>query len=234
MKSYSRDHFVQSLKIPLFMVSFIFIIHLIKVFSGFPLGYFGIYPREMASLPGIFTAPLIHGSFQHLFSNILPLFATSFIMFLFYKRVAIRSIMLIYVLTGISVWIGAKPAFHIGASGVVYGLVSFIFWSGIFRRNTKSIALALIVVIMYSGYIAGILPNQEGISWESHLFGGIIGILVARIYKDEIEKDEITKPYEWEKQEDVKQNFLQQDTFQKTKSQREWERHFEDWTQHNT
>lgn len=234
MRAYSRMHIIDSLKIPFFTVLLLFIIHVIKVLTHIQFGLFGIFPRDVRSLPGIFTSPFIHGSFEHLFSNILPLFATMFIILLFYKRIAIRSILLIYLLTGISVWIGARPAFHIGASGVVYGLVSFIFWLGIFRRNMKSIALALIVLIMYSGYIAGIIPNTKGISWESHLFGGFIGIFVAYLYRGEIEHDEVKKRYDWQDTKEIKAPFLSPDAFEKTKEQRVWDQNFDQWTQNNT
>jgi len=95
--------------------------------------------------------------------------------------VGMTSFFMIYIITGFSVWLFGRSVYHIGASGVVYGLISFIFWSGVFRRNLKSIVLALIVIILYSGYLGGIVPNKEGISWESHLLGGIVGIVVASL-----------------------------------------------------
>jgi len=132
---------------------------------------------------------------------------------------------MIYLLTGLAVWGFARPVFHIGASGVVYGFVSFIFWTGIFRRNIKSIVLALIVTFLYSGYIMGILPNQEGISWESHLLGGIVGIFTSYWYKDEIEVDEEEAVPSWEQDRQAgiveeEQFFLKRDAFEKTKQER--------------
>ena len=137
------------------------------------------------------------------------------------------------------VWMFARNVFHIGASGVVYGLVSFIFWNGIFRRSLQSIILALIVTILYSGYFAGILPNQEGISWESHLLGGIVGIFVAYYFKEELEADEKEKPASWElEQESEKLPFLNPDSFEKTRQERNRQapekRNFPDWYSNNT
>lgn len=114
-------------------------------------------------------------------------------LFFFFRKVAIQAFALIYLLTGFAVWIFARESFHIGASGVVYGLVSFVFWSGIFRRNIKSIVLALVVTVLYSSYFLGIVPGEDGISWESHLLGGLVGILVAFIYRKDLEAEDEEK-----------------------------------------
>ncbi len=129
------------------------------------------------------------------------------------------SFVFIYLLTGFSVWLFGRSVYHIGASGVVYGLVSFIFWSGIFRRNIKSIVLALIVTILYSGYLQGIVPFQEGISWESHLLGGIVGIIVAFLFKGIIEQDE-EQPDPWANESTDQEYYLARDTFEMTKEER--------------
>ena len=139
---------------------------------------------------------------------------------------------MIYLLTGLSVWLFGRSVFHIGLSGVVYGLVSFVFWNGIFRRNIKSIILALIVTFLYSGFFMGILPNQEGISWESHLLGGLIGIFTSFWYKDEIEKDEQKVVPSWEREPQKEETFfLNRDIFEKTKEERlkEKDDDFSDW-----
>lgn len=169
----------------------IWIVHIYKYSTGSTLRALGVYPREWDGFIGIFTSPLVHGSWGHLISNSIPLFVTTTLIHFFYKRVALSSFFLIYVLTGFSVWLFGRSVYHIGASGVVYGLISFIFWTGVFRHNLKSIVLALIVIILYSGYLGGIVPNKEGVSWESHLLGGFVGILIAYVLKGLIEKDEI-------------------------------------------
>lgn len=179
----------------------------------------GIYPREVYGLAGIVTAPLVHGGWSHLFSNAAPLLVTTTILHFFYKRVALTSFVFIYFITGVFVWLFARPAYHIGASGVVYGLVSFIFWSGVFRRNIKSIILALIVTILYSGYLSGIIPFKEGISWESHLIGGIVGILVAFLFKGLIEDDEL-KTDPWANDDETAEYYFSRDVFEMTKQER--------------
>lgn len=220
-----KNPFFQSLRLPFKFILVIWGIHLIQLLPGIDLKFLGVYPRAFFGLKGILFAPLIHADFQHLIHNSTPFFVLSVMIMFFYKRVAVRSIIMIYLLTGLSVWLFARPVFHIGASGVVYGLVSFVFWNGIFRRNLKSIVLALIVTFLYSSFLLGVLPNQEGISWESHLMGGIIGIFASFWYKDEIEKDEKKEVPSWEREPQPTDHsfFLDRDVFDKTKEERKRE-----------
>jgi len=158
----------------------------------------GILPRVLTGTIGIVTAPLIHANFSHLISNTIPLVILGFTIFLFYPRVSYKVFIMVYLLTGIFVWLFARPVFHIGASGLVYAYVSFLFFSGIFRRDNKSIGAALIVTFLYGGIVWGILPGQEGISWESHLFGGIAGVIIAFILRN----FDPPERYEWEDEPD--------------------------------
>lgn len=200
------------ISLPIYWVLGLWIVHMLKLSTDLPWGNLGLMPRNTDQLIGILTSPWIHGSLQHLISNSVPLFVLSTMIMLFYPRVAYRSMFLIYLLTGMMVWLFARGGvIHIGASGVVYGLVSFVFWTGVFRRNIRSIILAMVVTLLYSGYFLGILPNQNGISWESHLLGGVVGIIVAfwmRIYveEDEIQDDEPSEP-------ETQEYFLPRDTF---------------------
>ena len=210
----------KSMVFPLYFLAIMWIVHLVQFISPFDFGFLGVYPLEWSGLKGIIFAPLVHGDWQHLISNSAPFFVLTTMIMLFYRKVAIRSFLMIYILTGLSVWLFARPVFHIGASGVVYGLLAFVFWSGIFRRNIKSIVLALIVTFLYSGFIVGILPNQPGISWESHLMGGLIGIFTAYWYKEEIEADEHREVPSWELEEPKEEEFfLPRDAFDRTKQE---------------
>jgi membrane associated rhomboid family serine protease len=208
--------FKDSLTFPLVFLGVIWVIHFLKTFLSLNLVQFGIYPRVTQGLKGIFFSPVIHSDWHHLISNSVPLLVLSILIFFFYSRVAVRSFILIYILTGLAVWLFGRRVFHIGASGVVYGLLAFVFWSGIFRRSIKSIVLALIVLFLYSGYFLGVLPNQEGISWESHLLGALSGIFTAFWYKNEIEADEIPDKPSWEDEEpEPPRFFLDRDVFNK-------------------
>ncbi len=207
---------LEIIQLPTYLVLSLWIIHFLKISGVVRSGVFGLMPRDTSRVLGIFTSPFIHGDFQHLISNSVPLFVMSLMILFFYKKIAYRSIFYIYLLTGIAVWAFARPnVIHIGASGVVYGLVSFVFWTGLFRRNVKSIILALIMVFLYSGLFLGVFPTKEGISWESHLFGGIVGIIIAYFMRNNREDDEEeTDPWKDEKASD--EYFLPRDTFEET------------------
>lgn len=210
---------IEALRFPFLFIVLMWIVHLFKAGTGFNLSSLGIYPRELSGLSGVITAPLIHGDWQHLISNTVPLAALGAIIFLFYRRVAVKSFVIIYLLTGIGVWLLARSVYHIGASGVVYGLVSFVFWNGIFRRSFKSIALALVILVMYSGYFLGIVPGQQGISWESHLYGAIAGIIVSWLFKNSLEHDEVHQPPLEEHIPD--EYLLPRDAFERTRAERD-------------
>jgi len=173
-------------------------VYLISLSLNLDLSRMGILPRDMIGILGIISGPVVHANFSHLLSNTMPLLILGWTIFFFYSKVSYKSFIVIYVLTGLFVWLFARQVYHIGASGIVYGFVSFLFFSGIFRRDNKSIAIALIVTFLYGGIIWGVLPGQKGISWESHLFGGIAGIITAFIFR----KIDPQKKYDWEDDED--------------------------------
>lgn len=214
--------YFSKLKFPISLVVIIWAVETYESLTNIELSKYGIFPREWDGFLGIITAPYLHSDFEHLMSNTVPLFVLTTIMVFFYKRVAIPSYIIIQILTGFSVWLFARQSYHIGASGVVYGLVAFVFWSGVFRRNIRSIILALIVVILYSGYFHGIVPNKDGVSWESHLFGGLVGIFTAFLFKDLKEPEDVIRD-PWEDEEEPSTPFLPQDTFEKTRIQRQHE-----------
>ncbi len=218
----TKRHLADSLRFPLFVVLVIWMVHLYQRAAGWDPGMYGIMSRRFWGLQGILTGPLVHGSWGHLASNSVPLFVLTVMTTYFYKKVAMRAFWMIYVLTGVSVWMFGRDVSHIGASGVVYGLVAFIFWNGIFRRSLRSIMLAAIVMLLYSGMFMGVLPDQEGVSWESHLLGSLVGIFVSFWFKGEMEEDELEKhrdPFADERNAE-KQYFLSRETFDMTKAER--------------
>jgi membrane associated rhomboid family serine protease len=168
---------------------FIFLMWLVKIieilfevdFSGL-----GIYPLTAKGLPGIIFSPFIHDDFKHLFNNSLPLFLLSVALFYFYSEVALKVFSWTYILTGILVWFGGRNAWHIGASGIIYGLASFLFFSGIIRRYFRLVALSLLVVFLYGEMVWGIFPGiYKNVSWESHMLGFFSGIVLAIWYRKE-------------------------------------------------
>jgi len=184
----------------------LWVIYLITYLFEIPTFKLGILPRNFSGLVGIFTSPLIHGGFSHLVSNSTPLIFMGLGIFYFYPKVAYKVFTVIYFGTGILVWIFAREVYHIGASGIIYGFASFLFFSGIFRKDNRSIALALVVIFLYGGLIWGVLPVEKGVSWESHLFGAIVGVITAFIFR----KIDPPKRYEWEDEEsDIPANKLE-------------------------
>lgn len=217
----TRRHFLESIRFPALAVLALWIVHAYQVLAVWDPGEYGIISRRMYGLSGILTGPMVHGSWEHLASNSVPLFVLTVICLYFYKKVAMRAFWIIYLLTGFAVWLLARQVSHIGASGVVYGLLAFVFWNGIFRRSIRSIILALLVMLLYSGMFMGVLPDQEGVSWESHLLGSMMGILTSFWFKGELEDDELDRhdPFADERNQE-KEHFLPRDIFDKTKAQR--------------
>lgn len=179
-----RNKLLQNFRLPLMLVGVLWIIKIVETITGLNFGFFGVLPRDFEGLIGILTYPLIHGDFSHLINNSFPLIVLGFLMMQSYRKVAFLVIPFIWVASGLLVWLFARGNYHIGASGVVYGMAFFIAFSGIFRKDIKSVALAFLVAFLYGGMIWGVLPIKEGVSWEGHLFGAISGILCAYRYRN--------------------------------------------------
>jgi len=167
-------------------LSFIFILWIVKFVEwtkDVDLGFYGILPRTVKGSIGIITGPLIHGDPIHLMSNTIPLIILGVGLFYFYHRIASEVFIWIYLASGFWVWIIGREAYHIGSSGLVYGLVMFIFWGGILRRNPRSLAISMIIFFLYGGMIYGLFPVDESVSWESHVMGSVAGIFLAFYFK---------------------------------------------------
>lgn len=172
-----------SVLIPVLFVLVLWLIQLLQWGTNSDFGVLGIFPRTFSGLAGIIFAPLIHGSWGHLESNTIPLLVLGFLMIYFYRNVAYRVVLLIWLLDGIGVWLIGRGAYHIGASGIVYGMASFLFFSGVLRKSRELLALSLAVVFIYGSMIWGMFPYVVDISWEAHLVGFLSGIFFAVYYR---------------------------------------------------
>lgn len=166
----------------LFLLGFV---KLLEFISDTSFAEFGIFPHKAKGLYGIVLAPLIHADLGHLFNNALPMLVLTATLFYFYRNIAYQIFILIWIVTGICVWIGGREAYHIGASGVIYGLASFLFFSGVLRKEVKLLAISLMVTFLYGSMVWGIFPIFPDISFESHLFGGLSGLFFAFVYRKE-------------------------------------------------
>lgn len=195
-----KKEIIHAFKFPLFFVCTLCLIHIYSNFYGVKLSHWGVYPRESHGIVGIFSTVFIHGSWKHLFNNSVPLLVLGTALFHFYKGLAPRVWIYSILYTGTLLWLGGRPSYHIGASGLVYALASFLFFSGFLRKHRNLMALSMFVVFLYGGMVWGIFPSEEHISWEGHLFGAINGLFWAIYYKDEGPQ---RKKYSWEIEEEI-------------------------------
>lgn len=183
---------------PLMMVLALWMVLWVEVRFGIRFVRWGIFPMKVEGLKGILFGPFVHSGLKHLFNNSVPLFVLMMSLFYFYRNIRWKVLIIGTLLTGIATWVIARPAWHIGASGVVYMLAAFLFFKGIFSRHYQLTALSLIVVFLYGGMLWYLFPIDPKISWEGHLSGFFIGLVLSLVYwKNPIQK----RKYEWEKEE---------------------------------
>lgn len=195
-----RNHFKFSTGVVAYPVTFILIIWLVFWFEvrfGYNFSKYGVYPQSFKGLRGVLLSPFIHGDIKHIYHNTIPLFVLSMALFYFYRHIAWKVIFFGILFSGLLTWCIGRPSYHIGASGLIYVLVSFTFFKGVFAKHYRLIALSLMVVFLYGSMIWYTLPIEEGISWEGHLSGLITGLLFAIFFRKEIAKP---KKYIWEQE----------------------------------
>ena len=175
----ARANFRLAVKIALGFVALLWLIQVSNWALDLGPEDFGVRPRQLAGLPGILFAPLVHGGFAHLIANSLPSLVLGTAMLYLYPSAALRVLPAVYRGTGVAVWLFARGSSHVGASGLIYGLVSYIFVAGLIRRDRRAIAASLLVCFMYGALVWGVLPIEPGVSWETHLAAALIGLMLA-------------------------------------------------------
>jgi len=178
-----KKKFRKGLLIALSLVIIIWLVKIIELSFDISLVHFGVLPRNTSGIIGIFLFPFIHSGFEHLISNSFPILLLVTAIFYFYPTSSLKVLIIIYFLSGTLLWIIGRESYHIGASAVVYGLVTFVFFSGIIRWDRRSIVLSLLVTFLYGGFTWGVLPIDESVSWEGHLSGALVGLLCAIIFR---------------------------------------------------
>ncbi|MEZ5082445.1 MAG: rhomboid family intramembrane serine protease [Bacteroidales bacterium] len=213
-----KRNIIKSLTPPLLFLLLLWLLKIGEVLTNYDLVFLGVYPRSFQGLIGIITSPLIHADFKHLMANSVPFFILGACLLYFYKGIAIKTFLLIYFVSGISVWLGAREAYHVGASGVVYGLAAFLFFSGIFRKDNRLLPITLLVAFLYGSIVWGIFPDfypNENISYEAHFWGLITGTVLAFYFRKEGPK---RKKYNWEieEEQELMQNESEEDSIEIT------------------
>ena len=194
----NHEHFKFSTGVVAYPIMFVLIIWLVFWFEvrfGYNFSKYGVYPQTLKGLRGVVLSPFLHGDIQHIYHNTIPLFVLSMALFYFYRPIAWKVLFYGILVTGFLTWCIGRPSYHIGASGLIYALVSFTFFKGVFAKHYRLIALSLLVVFLYGSMIWYAFPLEEGISWEGHLSGLITGLLFALFFRKQIAKP---KKYVWE------------------------------------
>ena len=194
---------IDNLRLPL---AFLLIIWSVKILEfGLSVSFInlGIFPQKISSLIGIIFSPIIHKDIAHLLNNTYPIIVLGGLLCYFYKKIAIKIFFWLYFVSGFWLWIIGRPVYHIGASGIIYALASFLLISGLIKKNNSLTAASMLIIFLYGSMIWGILPINNGVSWEGHLTGMVAGILIALFFKKE--GPENTK-YQWEIDEEAENN----------------------------
>lgn len=173
---------------PLIGVLTLWLVFWFELKFGYNFTPYGVLPRDMKGLLGIIFSPFIHSNLSHLWHNSVPVLVLMAGLIYFYKPVAGRVLFWVAIGSGLGTWLIGREAYHIGASGVVYGLASFLFFKGIWSKHYRLTAFSLIVVFLYGSLIWGTMPIRDGMSWEGHLSGFVTGLVLAFVIKSKIAK----------------------------------------------
>ena len=192
-----------SLKFSAIVLIIIWSVKIFEIVFDYDFTEYGVLPRKFNGLIGILFSPLIHSDVNHLLSNSLPVIILCLLIFNFYSQIAKKIFIYLYFISGLWLWCIGRESFHIGASGLIYAMASFLFFSGILRKNSQLSAVALLVIFIYGGLFWGLFPIHKNVSWEGHLTGFIAGVLVSFIFRKDGPK---RKKYNWEIEEDLEVN----------------------------
>jgi membrane associated rhomboid family serine protease len=197
----AAKNFALAFRLALALTALISFVWISDAYLDLRLTRYGLRPRDLEGLLGLVTAPLLHANFEHLFSNLLPLIISLTAVLYLYPNTALRVIPMIWIGSGLLAWLIGRPSIHIGASGFVYGLLAFVFVSGVFRRDMRSVGVSLVVWFLYGSMIWGVLPIRPNMSWELHLAGAVLGVGLAFVFRD---WDRVPiKRYDWEDDDSV-------------------------------
>jgi membrane associated rhomboid family serine protease len=197
----AKANFRLALKVAFLFLAALWLVFLLDALLGLKLNRFGLRPGSVPGLIGVVTAPLLHGSLSHIFSNSISLVVSLTAILYLYPNSSTRVIPMIWLGSGLMAWLIGRPSMHFGASGLIYGLLAYVFFSGILRRDMRSVAVSLLVGFLYGSMIWGVLPIRPHMSWELHLSGGLMGVLLAFLYR-KWDRVPVIR-YDWEEDDSV-------------------------------
>ena len=179
-------YFKHVLSFSIFGILFLWLIQGLLYWSDFDIHFLGIYPRKLTGTVGIISSGFVHQNLIHLFSNTFPLLFLTIAIAYFYRPITQKLIPILYLLTGILVWLFGREAYHIGASGLVYSMIGFLLISGFVRNDPQSLGISLAFLFLYGGVLQGMFPDavKGNVSWESHLLGAMVGGFCAYYYRN--------------------------------------------------
>src|SRR5699024_1989855 len=186
-------------------VALMWAVFLFDLLTGLDLGRFGLRPRDPAGLIGLLTTPLLHAHLGHIASNTLPLLVGGTALLFLYPNSALRVLPVLYLGSAAFAWIFARANLHIGASGLVYGILAFVFVSGILKRDLRSVGVSLLIWFLYGSMVWGVLPLDAGTSWELHASGMLMGVVMAFMFR----RHDLppVRRYDWELEDEPESDF---------------------------
>ena len=194
---------LKTAKFPLIFIIIIWSVKLLELSLETTFVEYGVLPRKLSGIKGIIFSPLIHKDIKHLLNNSIPILILGSSLCFFYKKNYKIIFPLLFIISGVFLWCLGRMNLHIGASGIVYALASFIFFSGIISKNKNLSALSLIVIFIYGSLFWGLFPTHQEISWEGHLSGFISGMILSWFFRKDLPK---RKKYQWEIDEEIEES----------------------------
>lgn len=165
----------------IFLLGIMWAIQILNFLLGYQLNQFGILPRSPMGLTGLITAPFLHGSFTHIILNSVPFFVLSLLVLMNGLNRYLNVTFMLAVFGGLAVWVFARPGYHVGASGLIFGYFGYLLSYGIFNRKFMDLLIAIVVFVAYGGMVWGVLPMKTWVSWEAHLFSMLVGLVLGKV-----------------------------------------------------
>ena len=176
------ENWLVALQLSSGLLVFVWVVAAFNQTVPYQLNRFGLYPRETEALTGLFFWIWLHADFNHLLLNSTPLMFLGFFTAIRGPKLFCKISLTVWLLTGVLVWLFARPAFHIGTSALIFGYFGFLLAVAVYERSLFDLGVASLVIFYYGGLFFGVLPTEDFISWESHLFGLISGGVAARVF----------------------------------------------------